>query len=61
VFVKQKLAYEWKNIYRTLTQIDINSNGIVPFTEFQNAVAKNGVYLTREDFKNISSMFGEDG
>lgn len=32
--VKQRLAYEWKNIYRTLNSIDINSEGKVSSQEF---------------------------
>lgn len=58
--VKQRLAYEWKNIYRTLTSIDMNNNGKVSSHEFQAAVSKNRVYMTREEFKKIQTLFGED-
>lgn len=32
--LKQKLAYEWKNVFRSLAAIDLNSNGFVTKTEF---------------------------
>jgi hypothetical protein len=32
--VKQRLVYEWKNIYRTLSSIDIDSFGKVSAHEF---------------------------
>lgn len=51
--IKQRLAYEWKNIFRTLTQIDIDNSGSVSSSEFQNAVSKNRVYMTREEFKKL--------
>lgn len=58
--IKQRLAYEWKNIFRTLTQIDIDNSGSVSSAEFQSAVSKNRVYMTREEFKKLQSIFGED-
>lgn len=33
-FLKQKLEYEWKNIYRSLNSIDLNSSGYVTKKEF---------------------------
>jgi len=32
--IKQRLAYEWKNIYRALASIDINNSGCVTGSEF---------------------------
>lgn len=34
--IKQKLEYEWKNIYRSLNAIDLNSSGYVTKKEFAN-------------------------
>jgi hypothetical protein len=28
-FIKQRLAYDWKSIFRTLTQIDLSNSGVV--------------------------------
>ena len=58
--IKQKLAYEWKNIYRTLASIDIEGKGKVSTSEFQVSVTKNRVYMTREEFKKIQTLFGEE-
>jgi len=52
-FIKQRLAYEWKNIFRTLTNIDLGSKGSVGLSEFATAVTKNRVYMTREELKKI--------
>ena len=43
-----KLRVEWKNIYRTLSASDIGGEGVVPKKEFQSAVHKHGVFLTRD-------------
>ena len=59
-FIKQRLAYEWKNIYRTLASIDIEGKGKVSTSEFQVSVTKNRVYMTREEFKKIQTLFGEE-
>lgn len=34
--LKNKLSYEWKNIYRSLNTIDLNSSGLVTKKEFEN-------------------------
>jgi len=60
-FIRKRLAYEWKNIYRTLTHIDINNIGSISLNEFSNAVSKNRVYITKEELKKLHSMFGVDG
>ncbi len=52
-FIKQRLAYEWKNIYRSLAQVDIEGKGKVATSDFQASVSKNRVYMTREEFKKL--------
>lgn len=58
--LKQRLAYEWKNIYRSLTAIDMDNKGKVGISEFQGILSKNRVYMTREDLKRITALFSED-
>ena len=50
----KKMAYEWKNIYRGLSQADPNKSGKVTQNEFNNVVSKYGVYLTKEDIQKIT-------
>ena len=47
--LKQKLAYEWKNIYRQLCDLDKQLTGSVTMGQFAEAVNKSGSYLTKED------------
>jgi hypothetical protein len=35
--VKQKLAYEWKNIFRAITQADPERRGLVPISVLNQA------------------------
>ena len=42
--IKAKLEYEWKNIYRALNSIDMNSCGMVSKKEFIDWVQRNGVF-----------------
>jgi len=60
-FIKKRLAYEWKNIYRTLAQIDLNNSGSVTINEFSNAVSKNRTYMTKEELKKLQAQFGSEG
>ena len=41
----QKLAYEWKNIYRMLSQIDINNTGQISVIDFEKSCIKAGITL----------------
>ena len=55
--VKQRLIYEWKNIYRILIQIDATGSGLVSQSEFLNAVQKARVYVTREELRKLTERF----
>jgi hypothetical protein len=36
--IKQRLAYDWKGIYRTVVQMDTNNSGSLTSNDFQLAV-----------------------
>ena len=57
--LSQKLAYEWKNIYRSLAQADLNKSGKVTVKEFNNIVNKIGVNLTKEETGKAVRMFSQ--
>ena len=59
--IKQKLEYEWKNIYRSLNAIDLNSSGLVTKKEFANCVNKNGVFLTNDELAKLLKKFSQNG
>lgn len=59
--IKNKLSYEWKNIYRSLNTIDLNSSGLVTKKEFENWVHKNGAYLSRDELSRIHKRFSQEG
>ncbi|CDW71436.1 UNKNOWN [Stylonychia lemnae] len=57
--VRQKLQYEWKNLYRSLNGKDLNENGTVSKKQFEDALKTTGVFLTNEDMKYLSENFGD--
>ncbi|CAI2381224.1 unnamed protein product [Moneuplotes crassus] len=59
--LKHKLSYEWKNIYRSLNTIDLNSSGLVTRKEFQSCVHKHGAFLTRNEYDRIQKRFSQNG
>lgn len=59
--VKQKLEYEWKNVYRSLNTIDLNSSGFVTKKEFINCIQKHGVFLTRDEISKLLKKFSLNG
>lgn len=59
--IKSKLEYEWKNIYRALNSIDINSCGMVSKKEFIDCVQKNGVFLSRDELEKLIKRFSING
>lgn len=48
-----KLAYEWKNIYRHLTQIDIEGFGVVKQQDFQTCCEKVKVSIVPLEMKQL--------
>jgi hypothetical protein len=59
--LKQKLAYEWKNVYRSLNSIDLNSSGYVTKKEFTSAIHNNGVFLTRDELAKLLKKYSKNG
>ena len=59
--IKQKLEYEWKNIFRALNSIDLNSSGYVTKKEFTNCIHNNGVFLSRDELSKLLKKYSKDG
>lgn len=59
--VKQKLEYEWKNVYRSLNTIDLNSSGFVTKNEFINCIQKHNVFLTRDEISKLLKKYSQNG
>jgi len=59
--LKLKLGYEWKNIFRSLSSIDINSSGFVTKKEFTTCLEKNGVNLTRDEHVKLIKKYSQNG
>lgn len=59
--LKQKLAYEWKNVYRSLNAIDMTSSGFVTKKEFINCIQKHNVFLTRDELSKLLKKYSKDG
>ena len=59
VAVRNKLAYEWKNIYRHLAQVEAfpKGEGRVTFKSFQSTLSKLRVFLTKEELSAIYKRF----
>jgi hypothetical protein len=57
--MKQKLSYEWKNIYRLLSAQDKNGSGLVLMMELENIASQFGVFLTREEIKKFQVLYGK--
>lgn len=57
--VKNKLAYEWKNMYRSFTQAEARPKGFgrVTFQTFQQALNRQKVFLSNEELKSILKRF----
>lgn len=59
--LKNKLSYEWKNIYRSLNTVDLNSSGLVTKKEFDTCVHKHGAFLSRDELSRIQKRFNQNG
>lgn len=55
----QKLAYEWKNIYRTLQGIDSENSGYVTLFDFETGCEKSKVTITQNDIIRLYKMFSD--
>lgn len=55
--LRQKLAYEWKNIFRGLSLQDNKNVGRVGKRAFETTVHQNGVFLSREELLYLYARF----
>jgi hypothetical protein len=51
--MKNKLSYEWKNIYRVLCANDKTGSGLATTIELESVSSQFGVFLTREELKKF--------
>jgi len=59
--LRNKLAYEWKHIYKYLARMDIAEDGKVSKANFQQCCEQAGVVnLTSEDVNNAVKVFGTE-
>ena len=56
--MKNKLSYEWKNIYRNLNSKDLSEKGIAPLSLFIHALRQTNVFLSNEDMQRVRNRFG---
>jgi tmRNA-binding protein len=54
----QKLAYEWKNIYRMLSQYDSENSGLVPVIYFEKSCIKAGITLGQSEIQRLVKNYG---
>eukprot|EP00347_Sterkiella_histriomuscorum_P012608 403367915 len=57
--IRQKLEYEWKNIYRCLNNSDQKQNRTITRKQFEDALSKTGVFLSNEDVKWLQDNYGD--
>jgi len=57
--IKDKLAYEWKNIFRYLAMNNAEGDDLVDLREFDNVCLRYNASLTNEDMKRLQAWFCE--
>ena len=55
--IKNKLSYEWKNLYRQLNSLDVHEKGSVTKKQFEDALKTTGVFLSNEDIKYLQDNY----
>jgi hypothetical protein len=55
--VAGKLGYEWKNIYRNLTQIDAEDTGLIELREFDEVCYRFKARLTKDELSRLKKQF----
>ncbi len=58
--IQQKLAYEWKNVYRNLVAADENDSGCIDILDFDKQCLKFQVSFTKEELRRIAKSFSVD-
>ena len=59
--IKEKLSYDWKNIYRRLNANDLSNTGKVSMNQFENTLRQTNTFLSREDLNQITTQYGAGG
>lgn len=57
--LQTKLAYEWKNIYRNLANMDLDCTDLVELKDFDQVCQKFKVNCTKEELKKIQRLCGD--
>lgn len=58
--LSEKLAYEWKNLYRNFVAQDPKDNGLINIKEFDQVCLKFKINFTREEMRQIKKLFGDE-
>lgn len=53
-----KLAYEWKNLYRGFASADPEGTGLISLSDLDEACSRLKIRLTNEDIRQISDLYG---
>jgi hypothetical protein len=59
LLIAGKLGYEWKNIYRNLTQIDFSDTSLIELREFDDICYKFKARLTKNELSKLKKLFCE--
>lgn len=54
-----KLAYEWRHLYRTLLLKDIDDTGLVDINEFDEECLRLNIQFINQDIKQLLDLYGE--
>ena len=54
----QKLAYDWKNIYRMLQSLDVENTGQISVFDFEKSCIKAGITLGQADIQRLVKNYG---
>ena len=55
--IKSKCGYEWKNIWRNLTQMDSKDTGIIDLYDFDRLCLRFKINFTKEELKKIAKNY----
>ena len=56
--LKDKLSYDWKQIYRKLNANDVDNSGRVTVRDFKNALHQTNTFISKEDLDKIETLYG---
>lgn len=58
--LSDRLAYEWKNIYRMCYSRDIEQTGLIDIKDFDDICLQLKVRLSREELGQLQELFGQE-